>query len=474
MKKTISINLSGQNFIIEEDAYGQLLAYLENIKQHCGAGADAAEVIADIENSMAEKLKSSLSAYKEVITVEDVESLIKIMGTIEDFNREIGGLDNENEEKTDQRIKRKLYRDPDNAVIGGVAAGLGAYFDIDPVLFRVIFCALVFAGGSGLFIYAVLWIAMPEAKAAYQKLEMRGQAPTISAFKQLAKTGKNIQEGWKKSSIWGKIFSLPLVIINGLFLAIKKLWKIFWPIIKLFFGLFLTIFSLIGLGAIGVGSLFLLLYGNSSYQLFFIPVSELTILLPYCWIILAGFLSLAIPAILFIFAGLGIIRKKNMVNFTIGAILVGIWMIAGIFFCALCLRYFPELQKKFNSNQLTNHTEQVVDMSGIKEIEARGELINISVLANQTKPAHLSGRKIDLDHIDIKKDGDKLILTEQPLINNNEICLNCNLQPVDFIIATSSSLKIKTDEGASVFDETKIKQNFKGDKYESEEEFLVE
>ena len=60
MEKTISITLNNQSFIIEEDAYNKLAHYLENIKSHCGAGVDAAEVITDIENSMAEKLKSNL------------------------------------------------------------------------------------------------------------------------------------------------------------------------------------------------------------------------------------------------------------------------------------------------------------------------------------------------------------------------------------------------------------------------------
>ena len=202
MKKTISINLNSQNFQIEEDAYEKLSAYLDSIKQHCGAGADSAEVISDIENSLAEKLKLSLTPYKEVISLSDVDSLIKIMGTIEDFDREIGGFnpeDYEGKEKTDsKKIKRILYRDTDNAIIGGVAAGLGNYFDVDPILFRIIFCALVFAGGSGFPIYILMWIIMPEAKTTYQKLEMQGQAPTLAAFKNLAKTGKQLHDNLNK------------------------------------------------------------------------------------------------------------------------------------------------------------------------------------------------------------------------------------------------------------------------------------
>jgi phage shock protein PspC (stress-responsive transcriptional regulator) len=285
MEKTISINLNNQNFQIEERAYEKLDNYLESIKQHCGNGADTAEVIADIENSMAEKLKSTLKPYKEVITEEDVDSLIKVMGTVEDFDREVGDGDTAKSETETSRPKHKLYRDTDNAVIGGVCSGLGAYFDADPVIFRIIFIILLFCRGGGLLIYIVLWIAMPEAKTAHQKLEMQGQAPTLAALKNISKNEKknfqDFKEQWKQKSTVSRILNLPILIINGLLLAIKKVWRAFWPIIVICFGLMLTILSFIGLGFVGVGSLLALLYGHSAYQIRFVPITLLTNLLPY-------------------------------------------------------------------------------------------------------------------------------------------------------------------------------------------------
>jgi phage shock protein PspC (stress-responsive transcriptional regulator) len=459
MKKTISINLSNQNFSIEEDAYEKLASYLKSIKNHCG-GADTDEVVADIENSMADKLKSSLSPYKEIITLEDIESLIKIMGTTEDFDREVGASnesEDDEESLSDNKTKRKLYRDADNAVIGGVCAGLGAYFDIDPVLFRVIFFALVFAGGSAFPIYILLWIAMPEAKTAHQKLEMQGQAPTIAAFKNLAKTGKQIQENWKKRwqkrSALGKVFSLPLIIINGLFLAIKKVWRALWPICLLCIGVFLTVFSLIGLAAISIGALFMLLFNNPVYKFSFIPITELTAVVPYTWLIITGFLSLAIPAILFIIGGLAIIRKKNFLSFTAGSILVGAWMAAGIIFCALCLRYAPELKQKFDNYYATEQVKQVVDLAGIEEIEAYGNRLNIFVSADTSTPPVISGRQIDLSSLEIKREDKKLIITQQNY-QPEATCINCHLSSVQLAVATSTKLKISALDGADIFDET--------------------
>lgn len=461
MKKTISINLSGQNFLIEEEAYEKLENYLESITRHCGAGADSAEVIADIENSMADKLKSNLTAYKEVINVKDVDALIGIMGTVEDFDREVGNSETTDADETSAsgKTKRKLYRDMDNAIIGGVAAGLGAYFDVDPVLFRIAFCALVFAGGSGFLIYILLWIAMPEAKTAHQKLEMQGQMPTLAAFKNLAKTGKQIQENWKKRwkrrSVFGKILSLPLIIINGLFSTIEKIWRAVWPIIRFSFGLFITIFSFIGLGVIGVGSLFLILYNNSAYRLSFIPISEITSAFPYILTISTGFLSLAIPAVLIIIGGVTIMRRKNSLNLATGLILAGIWMAAGIAFCALCLRYYPELRNKFDNYPIIARTEKSVDMSGITEIEANGSRVNVIVSASTTTPATLSGRWIDLENIEMKREKNKLILMEKNYQADN-ICLDCELRPIMLKIATSSTLRIATAGGASLIDETAV------------------
>jgi phage shock protein PspC (stress-responsive transcriptional regulator) len=76
-----------------------------------------------------------------------------------------------------------MYRDPDNRVIGGVCSGLAAYWNMDPAIIRVVFIVLVLIGGSGLLVYLILWIVMPEAQTTAQKLEMRGEAVTIDNIK---------------------------------------------------------------------------------------------------------------------------------------------------------------------------------------------------------------------------------------------------------------------------------------------------
>jgi len=457
MNKTITINLNGQNFVIEEEAYEKLLNYLNNIREHCGSDTDADEVISDIENSIAEKLKSTLTNYKDVITEKNIDDIIKIMGTSEDFDREIGNTEKNN--YNNNFTTRKLYRDTDNAIIAGVSAGLGNYFDIDPVFIRIILCALVFAGGSGIIIYLILWITMPEAKTAHQKLEMTGQAPTIAAFKNLSKSGKKIKENWKKhwkkQSTTKKIISLPFIILKGIFLALKKIWLNLWPIIKIILGSLMILFSLIWIGVIGIGCLILFLYNNSAHQLLFIPISEITVLLPYALMIITGFLSLTIPTIFILIGGLAIIRKKNIISFAVGSILVGLWMTAGIIFCAFSVRYFPEIINKYDNHPLLQQNEEAINLEGITEIEANGKLINITISSDTSTPATLQGRKIDLNQIDIKYDNNKLILTEIPWTYTNGVCIDCHLDEVRLIIATSSDLKITTNLGASIIDTNK-------------------
>lgn len=450
MEKTISITLNNQNFVIEEDAYNKLSDYLENIKAHCGAGADSAEVIADIENSMAEKLKSNLTPYKEVITSTNVDALIEIMGTAEDFDREVGGTTANNQTETDEaKVERKLYRDMDNAIIGGVSAGLGNYFNVDPVLIRVIFIALIFAGGSAFPIYILLWIAMPEAKTAHQKLEMKGQAPTLAAFKNLSKTGKKIQDNWKKRwqkrSTLGKIVTLPAVIIRGLMLGLQKIWSKLWPIIKFCFGFFMILMALLVLVGVCIGSFYLLLQANSNYSFEHIPLRELSMYIPFTWLLLTGFLSLALPSILAIIGGLLIIKGKKIISLQSAAIIFGLWILVGIIFSALSLRYIPELKEKIDNHPSRQRITQTIDLENFTNINANGDQINIIIESSTgtSSSAILIGRTVDLAQIALQKNGADLNINENRL--NKAYCFDCNINPITIKISapTLKSLNVK-------------------------------
>lgn len=191
MKKTISINISGLFFNIDEDAFNKLSLYLNSIKNHFEGREGQEEIIADIESRIAELLQQSLHENKQVITLQDVNMVIDTLG--QPF--EMDGDEESKQEQSDYKSsysRKRLFRDPDNRKIAGVAAGLGAYFAIDPLWIRIIFLILLLGSGSGLFIYIVLWILVPEARTTAEKLQMKGAPVNVHNIE------KSIKEEFEK------------------------------------------------------------------------------------------------------------------------------------------------------------------------------------------------------------------------------------------------------------------------------------
>ena len=188
MKLTVSINLGGYSFNIDEDAYVELKRYLKNLEHHFATEESCSEIISDIEARISEIFRTKITTYKQVITIEDVLQVISIMGEPEDMS--------ENNKRTTKskfssRGYHRMYRDPDNRIIGGVCAGIGAYWSIDPVIIRIIFIAFTFAGGLGTLIYLILYIALPKARTMAQKIEMRGEPVNIHNIKETVKNEFN-------------------------------------------------------------------------------------------------------------------------------------------------------------------------------------------------------------------------------------------------------------------------------------------
>jgi len=184
MKITVSINLGGYSFNIDEDAYSEMKRYLKNLELHFAGEESASEILSDIETRMAELFRSKLTSYKQVITLEDVRQTISVMGTPEDISDE--GHKSARDKFSTPGYHR-MYRDPDNRVIGGVCSGMGAYWNIDPLIVRIIFAALVLAGGIGVLVYLILYIVLPEAKTTAQKIEMKGDPVNIHNIKEAVK-----------------------------------------------------------------------------------------------------------------------------------------------------------------------------------------------------------------------------------------------------------------------------------------------
>ncbi len=180
MNKTVNINLGGMVFHIDEDAYLKLTRYFDAIKRSLNNSSGQDEIIKDIEMRVSELLTEKQKSDKHVVGLKDVDEVIVVMGQPEDYILE-------DEERSNQsfnnatRKHKKLYRDKEKGMIGGVATGLGHYFGIDPVWIKINFLIFVFAGfGTGILAYFVLWVVTPEAITTSEKLEMTGEPVTIS------------------------------------------------------------------------------------------------------------------------------------------------------------------------------------------------------------------------------------------------------------------------------------------------------
>ncbi|KRO83900.1 MAG: hypothetical protein ABR87_05350 [Cryomorphaceae bacterium BACL7 MAG-121220-bin83] len=187
MKKTIDIHLGGLLFHLDEDAYDRIFAYLEAVKQRLKNEEGYDEMLRDIESRLAELFFASLHPGKQVISIHEVTSAMETLGRPEDFSEN----SHQNEPIADTteasvssgKAMKRLFRDVENGFVGGVSGGLGSYFQLDPIIFRVLFLVLFFGSGIGLIAYFILWVAIPGAKSTAQKLAMRGEEVNIENIK---------------------------------------------------------------------------------------------------------------------------------------------------------------------------------------------------------------------------------------------------------------------------------------------------
>lgn len=235
MNKTIIININSIVFHIEEDAYDMLRTYMIDIKKHFGHSVDSKEILLDIENRIAEMFTDKIqSGKKEVINSQDVEEVITQMGRVSDFemDEDTAGAQAEQAAAADTtfQVGKKLMRDSDDKVLGGVCAGLGHYFGIESRWVRLLFALLFLFAGTGILFYVILWIIMPLAVTRVDKMEMRGEAPNIQNFKKnfeeemgsirenFSGAGANVNRGVRSAgNVIGNILIVFVKIIGLLF-----------------------------------------------------------------------------------------------------------------------------------------------------------------------------------------------------------------------------------------------------------------
>lgn len=427
MKKNISINISGIIFHIEEDGYDTLKKYLDSINKYFSTFEDSSEILADIESRIAEIFLSKLNEEKQVITWDDVNSLIATMGSVSDFKAAEDQeaeptATNSTSEQTgpestftnEQRSTssgsstftppKRLYRDQNRKILGGVSAGLGNYFSIDPlwirllfalmffaygislivyvimwiavpgsydldepdtgkkmfrdperkviggvsggvaaflgvdiVAVRVIFILLIFGGGVGFFIYIVLWLILPEAKTLTDRVQMQGEPVTLSNIESTIKKSQTEKIAEEETTLT-KILLFPFRLIGMVLRAIGVVLVPIMEIIRVCFGVLIILIgvSLLFSVLVTAGVLFGIFSSGalsmpwiSELNESSIPIHTLTNTFSG-WTAFAGFLASAVPSIFLILLGASVIAKRIVFSATAGWTLFITWFVSMI------------------------------------------------------------------------------------------------------------------------------------------------
>ncbi|NBL64556.1 PspC domain-containing protein [Flavobacterium sp. NST-5] len=301
MNKTVNINLGGVFFHIDEDAYQKLSRYFDAVKRSLTNSTGKDEIMKDIEMRIGEILSEKIKGDRQVVSIKDVEEIIAVMGEPEDYRIDDEAQPDRNYNYAAGKRTKKLYRDKDNNMIGGVLAGIGHYLGIDALWLRILMVILFFGFGTGLLIYLILWILMPAANTTAEKLEMTGEPVTISNIEKKVreefdmvsqkfsnldydKMGNQVRSTSKKVgdtigdiflkifSIIGKIIGIFLIVFSSItlvsmiigFLSAGSLSMVDYPwqkYIQNFTDFPLWTIGLATLGAVGIPFFFLLILG---------------------------------------------------------------------------------------------------------------------------------------------------------------------------------------------------------------------
>ncbi|MCK9639497.1 MAG: PspC domain-containing protein [Prolixibacteraceae bacterium] len=369
MKKTLTINLSGSVFHIDDDAYEKLYAYLTQITRHFGNDAEAKEIVEDIETRIAEIFTEKIKNGGEVINLDHVNEVIVIMGTPEAISNEEEEKQPSSGRKFYQTGGRRLYRDPDDKVLGGVCGGLGAYFAIDPVIIRILFVLIFFLGGSGVLVYLVLWIVVPKAYSTAQRLEMKGEEVNIDNIsKSIKEEMQDVKENfrnYRSHPAYAQGRSNVREVGDTLLSVLKILGTIMLVIIGLPFLI---------VGAVCLIILFALLFashhivglmpfnnGFNFMEHLYTPGATLS------WMTVGIALVIGIPLVMLIYAGIKMIFRVKSRNHIFGSIFAGLFVVGIIILIISGSNTLGEFQKQAT----VTHSEKLTTASDTIYISAK-------------------------------------------------------------------------------------------------------
>jgi phage shock protein PspC (stress-responsive transcriptional regulator) len=444
MKKNISINISGIIFHIEEDGYEVLKKYLDSINKYFSSFEDSSEILSDIESRIAEIFLTKLNEGKQIITYEDVNSLMVTMGSVSDFKAaeeqeftETSGKQSNPEsepgrsqntstasrplfrdqsrkilggvcagmgnyfnvdpvwirllfalftaawgfgllvylvlwvvvpgsyELEEPQVTKKMFRNNEKKVLGGVSGGIAAYFGIDIIIVRLLFVITTFFGGFGLIAYIVFWLVLPPAVTITDKMQMQGEPVTLSNIESNIKKGMNVQDGEENAFV--KILLFPFRLLGMILTGLGKILLPLIEVIRVAFGIIITFtgLSLIFAIIVSTGILFGLISGVSvpihwgvPFNEAALPMEALSRAIPTLTAV-AAFVCAVIPGIMIALLGISFIAKRIVFSNTIG------WTIFILFLVSVGIMSFtvPKIVYAFKESAEVK-VENTYDLKG--------------------------------------------------------------------------------------------------------------
>ena len=334
MKKKLTVNLGGTVFHIDEDAYRLLDNYLSNLKMHFRKEAGADEIIDDIERRISELFAEKLTAGSQVITITDVEEVIARMGKPEDMEAE-----NDSEPSvgnaTRTTIHRRLYRNPDDKLLGGVISGMAAYLGWDVTLLRLLLLVVLICGvGTLIPVYIVCWLVIPEARTDAEKLSMRGEAVTVEnigktvtdGFEKVANGVNDYMKSDKPRTFLQKLGDALVMVAGWFFKICLVIFAIICsPLLFVFGVVFVALLFAAVMVAIGGGAALISMFPTFDVVL---PTSPLSAIVMY----IAGILLVGIPLVSLVWAIFSQIFKWQPMASGLKWTLVILWIVSAAVF----------------------------------------------------------------------------------------------------------------------------------------------
>jgi phage shock protein PspC (stress-responsive transcriptional regulator) len=366
MNEITHIHLGHQPFAISVTAHRELKNYLSAIEKE----VDDKEVMSEVELRIAELLDERGLSGDKVVLSADIADVMEQLGSPADFS---GKDDVVEEPAAAEKPAKRLFRDTDNALIAGVSAGIANYTGLDVVIIRLLFVILaIFGSGLGIVIYILLWLAVPPAESASEKLQMHGKPVTLEALK----------DSVSQADVPGTVQRVNrriLPVINGIFRVSVKLLGIG--------------FILAGLGVL-IGTAFIkiymLLHDNKLFQENLFPVGVREEWLLYIALGLA-----VVAAVFLLLTGIAALKRSWPLRGWLTGALAGLFLLGSTVGVALAADAAPHIRERYES---TLHTSAVKGIQPFSKVVTTGE-IDISYVSSPTYAANVHY----VDHPDLSK-----------------------------------------------------------------------